>query len=217
MCFFYSLSNKAKLKANQHYSFGADLGLLNKKHYPRAVGFSFPTMPVVTNHAPLKISFYRWGLIPHWIRDEKSAKNIRAKTLNARCETVAEKPSFRNNINQRCLILADGFFEWQHTKESKIPYFIHLPKQELFAFAGLFSVWQDKTQGYQINTFTILTTKANQTMAKIHNKPKFSQEPRMPVILQDDKFSDWLDPRLAITKFTDLNDLNLLCQPLQTK
>jgi len=149
-------------------------------------GFQYPTTAVITNEDASKIQLYQWGLIPHWAKD----KSIQKNTLNARIETISEKPSFRDCVNKRCIIPADGFFEWQWLDEkgkNKQKYLIHLPDNALFAFAGLWSAWHDKSTGQILNTYTILTTEANPLMAEIHNSKK-----RMPVIIQANSEMEWL-------------------------
>jgi putative SOS response-associated peptidase YedK len=149
-------------------------------------GFQFPKTPVITNKQKDIIKFFQWGLIPFWAKDDSIKKN----TLNARIETINEKPAFRNSVNNRCLILADGFFEWQWLDEKgkqKQKYILTLPNEEAFAFAGLFNEWTDKQTGEIINTYTILTTEANELMSKIHNTKK-----RMPVIVSADNEQAWL-------------------------
>lgn len=148
-------------------------------------GFQHPKTPIITNLDTNKIQLFNWGLIPFWAKDE----SIRKNTLNARIETIEEKPSFRNSINNRCLILADGFYEWQWLDEKgkqKQKYLLSLPNEEAFAFAGLWSEWTDQQTGEVIYTYTILTTVANELMAKIHNNKK-----RMPVIVANEV--DWLN------------------------
>ena len=150
-------------------------------------GFTFPQTPVITNKDKNKIQLFNWGLIPHWAKDD----SIRKNTLNARSETIHEKPSFRQVVNNRCLVLSDGFFEWQWLDEKgkkKQKYEITLPSNELFAFAGLWSEWVDKTTGELINSYAILTTEANETMSRIHNSKK-----RMPMILSRDNERSWIN------------------------
>ena len=123
----------------------------------------------------------RWGLIPFWAKDPK----IGARMINARAETVAEKPAFRNALKKRrCLVLADGYYEWQKTPVGKRPYRIVLRSGEPFAMAGLWEKWKDH-QGNVVPSCTIITTEANDSLAPIHN--------RMPVILPRDKEEQWLD------------------------
>ncbi|MCG9890857.1 MAG: SOS response-associated peptidase [Thermosynechococcaceae cyanobacterium MS004] len=120
----------------------------------------------------------QWGLIPSWVKDPSKFANL----INARAETVAEKPSFRSAFKyRRCLIPADGFYEWQKVKGgSKQPFHFTLTGNSIFAFAGLWESWND------FETFTILTTTANALLATIHD--------RMPVVLEPENYALWLDP-----------------------
>jgi putative SOS response-associated peptidase YedK len=128
----------------------------------------------------------RWGLIPFWAKDNSMA----ARMINARAETVAEKPSFRNALQKRrCLVPADGFYEWRGKKGAKQPYRILTPGGGLFAFAGLWERWE-KGGEEPIESFTIITTEANDTLAAVHA--------RMPVILDPADFGTWLSPELAV-------------------
>jgi putative SOS response-associated peptidase YedK len=149
-------------------------------------GFAYPENPVIIDEKPTIITHYNWGLIPAWAKDEE----IRKYTLNAKIETVNEKPSFKNSVNKRCLVIANGYFEWQWldpkgTKKQK--YELCLPDEELFAFAGLYSHWVDKNTGELKNTYTILTTEASPLLAEIHNHNK-----RMPVVLKREDETKWL-------------------------
>lgn len=138
-----------------------------------------------------RIGLLRWGLIPSWADDPA----IGSRMINARSETASEKPSFRAAFGRRrCIVLADGFFEWsrpglagRHTegKGKKVPYWIHLPTQKPFGMAGLWEKWSPP-EGDPIYTFTILTTEANDDLRSIHH--------RMPVILPPDEYRDWLSP-----------------------
>ena len=140
------------------------------------------TLPVITNENPRELSFLRWGLVPSWAKDDTAG----AKMINARAETVAEKPAFRSAFRRRrCLVPASGFYEWQARDDGKAPMFIHLKDREIFAFAGLWEVWQMPT-GEPLRTFTILTTDANDFVSSIHN--------RMPVILRREDYASWLQP-----------------------
>ncbi|OLP17339.1 hypothetical protein BST81_16175 [Leptolyngbya sp. 'hensonii'] len=125
----------------------------------------------------------RWGLIPAWAKDPQMG----ARLINARSETVAEKPSFRSAFRQRrCLIPADGFYEWQRTKTGKQPFYFRMQDGSPFAFAGLWERWQGNGTTEAINTCTILTTEANSLLKPIHD--------RMPVILQPQDYATWLAP-----------------------
>ncbi len=130
------------------------------------------------------LDLLRWGLIPSWAREE----SIGSKMINARAETLAEKPSFKRLLHsKRCLLVADGFYEWKKEQGGKTPMYITLRDKEPFAFAGLWDTWRD-ADGQQIRTCTIITTEANELVASIHN--------RMPVILPSKVQEEWLDPSL---------------------
>ncbi|UCC64227.1 MAG: SOS response-associated peptidase [Anaerolineae bacterium] len=144
-----------------------------------------PSQPiaVIPNNGQNQIEFYRWGLIPSWAKDP----SIGNRMINARAETVAEKPSFRGAYRRRrCLVLADGFYEWRKEPgRAKTPMYIRLKSGQPFAFAGLWEAWRapdDQT----ILSCNIITTAPNSLVAQIHN--------RMPVILEPDAYDLWLDP-----------------------
>lgn len=184
MCFHSKQSKSAQELQNRFKAKFENEALFAPSIYN---GFQFPKTPVITNKQPEKIHFFNWGLIPFWAKDDSIKKN----TLNARIETIHEKPAFRNVVNNRCLILADGFYEWQWLDDKgkqKQKYELTLPDNELFAFAGLYSEWTDKSTGEIISTYTILTTEANELMSKIHNTKK-----RMPVIVSADYELTWLN------------------------
>jgi putative SOS response-associated peptidase YedK len=150
--------------------------------------FSFPRLPIISNDDSSKIQLFTWGLIPLWVKDEDAALKIREQTLNAKAETITTKPSFRHSIKvKRCLVLADGFYEWQHLKNKTFPYYIHLKDHQLFAFAGIWDAWTNKETKETLKTFSIITTQANPLLAVIHNTKK-----RMPVILRQEDERKWL-------------------------
>lgn len=123
----------------------------------------------------------RWGLVPFWAKDP----SIGNRMINARAETVAEKPSFRTAFRKRrCLILADGYYEWHTEAGQKTPWFISLASGEPFAFAGLWESWQNKDSGETLQTATIITTAANDFMNRLHH--------RMPVVVEAKRSADWL-------------------------
>ncbi|EGV16297.1 SOS response-associated peptidase [Thiocapsa marina] len=124
----------------------------------------------------------RWGLLPSWARDE----TIAARLINARAETVAEKPAFRAAYRaRRCVVPADGFYEWAKRPDGKQPYFIHSTDETILAFAGLWERWTSPADGEVIDSFTIVTTEANPAIQPLHD--------RMPVILAPDVVDVWLD------------------------
>jgi putative SOS response-associated peptidase YedK len=152
---------------------------LQEAHYNAAPS---QALPVVTNILPDKLQLFSWGLQPFWAKDAKAVK----RSINARAETLSEKPSFRKLLtSKRCLVPADGFFEWQVTDHGKVPYRILLKSKELFSFAGLWDEWADKETEEVLHTFTIITTEANEVVKPIHD--------RMPVMLSPEAEELWLD------------------------
>jgi putative SOS response-associated peptidase YedK len=150
-----------------------------------------------------QLSLMKWGLIPHWAKDASGA----ASTINARSETAATKPAFRDPLRfRRCLIPADAFYEWKRTGNSKQPYCFEVNEGELFAFAGLWDGWKN-AEGKWVRTCTILTTMPNALTATVHD--------RMPVILGPDDYDLWLDPDMqnvaAIPELLKPFDARLMC------
>lgn len=148
--------------------------------------FNIPPSQAVAavRHLPGKpfrqLDMLHWGLVPFWAKDAK----IGYKMINARAETLAEKPAFRNAFKKRrCLIAADGFFEWRHTGKIRQPFFVQLKNGAVFGFAGLWESW-DSPDGNIIESCTIITVPANELIREIHD--------RMPVILQPDQYETWL-------------------------
>ncbi|KPK58146.1 MAG: SOS response-associated peptidase [Gammaproteobacteria bacterium] len=147
-----------------------------------------PTQPAPTvrldQDSVRRLNLLRWGLVPFWAKDP----SIGNRMINARAETVASKPAFRQAFRKRrCLILADGFYEWQKADSGKIPWFINAPSGEPFAMAGLWESWQ--ADGDEpLETCTILTTEAGSSLARIHH--------RMPVVLGSEGVQQWLDPNM---------------------
>lgn len=133
--------------------------------------------------ADRKASLLRWGLVPFWADDPK----IGNKMINARAETVADKPAFRAAFKRRrCVVPASGFYEWKPTDDGKQPYYIKRADDSLLGFAGLWEHWSDDETGESIDSFTILTGEPNDLLGEIHD--------RMPVILQPNDYGFWLDP-----------------------
>ncbi len=150
-------------------------------------------LPVITNKNPGKLSFFRWGLVPHWSKDDKSG----TKMINARGETLTEKPSFKTAFEKRrCLIPANGFYEWKKEKK-KIPYRFYLKNEEIFSIAGLWEYWKNG-KGEILETFTIITVNPNELVKPVHN--------RMPLILNRESEKIWLSEK-------DINVLKKLIKP----
>tara|TARA_B100000959_G_scaffold254926_1_gene286928 strand:- start:63 stop:716 length:654 start_codon:yes stop_codon:yes gene_type:complete len=132
---------------------------------------------------------FKWGLIPSWAKDQ----GIGNKIINARGETLSEKPSFKNALKKnRCLIVADGFYEWKKEGKQKTPFYISLKSKRLFGFAGLFDKWISP-DGEEIKSCAIVTTQSNKLLKPIHD--------RMPVIIPKDKEALWLDPAIRDIKY----------------
>ena len=140
-------------------------------------------VPVITDRDPKGLSFMKWGLVPSWAKDPK----IGNRMINARSETAAEKPSFRTAFKRRrCLIPADGYYEWTKQGKKKIPIYIQHAERDLFAFAGLWESWK-QPDGDWLHTCAILTTEANDKIRPIHH--------RMTVIIEPADYETWLAPR----------------------
>jgi putative SOS response-associated peptidase YedK len=162
--------------------------------------FTNPMIPVIAGDSSHTVRLMQWGLIPSWVKNRQKAREIQKGTYNARADSLHEKPSFREPLLKgRCLVLANGFFEWQHVKGAKIPWFIRLKNEAPFAFAGLYDSWRDPDMGEIIHTFTIITTEANPLMERIHNTKK-----RMPVILTPDNEKHWISGDISLYKARQL-------------
>lgn len=170
-------------------------------------------VPVIRQHPkePVRqISNMRWGLTPNWAKDSSGG----ARAINARSETVAIKPAFRDPMRfRRCLIPADGFYEWARKNGSKQPYCFEVNEGELFAFAGLWDGWKDPS-GNWIRTCSILTTTPNAVTSAVHD--------RMPVILDPDSYDLWLDAGISdvqlVSELLKPYDARLMrCYPVSTR
>jgi len=149
---------------------------------------------VILENGGSKLTAMRWGLIPFWAKDIA----IGSKLINARSETIDEKPSFKYSFQKRrCLIVANGFYEWQKRGAKKFPYFIHLKNNKPFCFAGIYDNWKS-TDGEKVTSCSIITTDATKEIKSIH--------PRMPVILSEKDFSVWF-------KNSDINTLKQMLVP----
>ncbi len=199
MCFHNSMSKKAQQLAARY---GRNINLsaveiaeqILEENY-HITGFFHPEQLIVTSEKELQE--IRWGLIPFWAKDKKTADKISKGTVNARAETIFEKPSYRNPImHHRCLIPSTGYYEWHENKDgTKVPYYIYLKDQEIFSFAGIYSSWLNPDTGKEEMTFSMITTDANELTKKIHNSGK--NPFRMPVIISMKDEEKWLDPKLT--------------------
>ena len=169
MCYRYSIHSNAMIIESRF-----DARLQNNYEKKYHVGaFDQTKLPVITNENPKQIQFYKWGLIPFWVKTLKQADEIKERTVNARTETIYEKPAFRQSAeNKHCLVIADGFFEWRYFQGRNYPYYIRLKSHEPFAIAGLWDCWVNKEIERKMYTYTIITCPANPLLEKIHNKKK---------------------------------------------
>ena len=145
-----------------------------------------PVYAVAEHDGARQLGTFRWGLLPFWAKDRKMA----ARNINARSETIREKPAFRESFERRrCIVPADGFYEWQPRPKGKLPHYISGSREQPLALAGLWSSWRDKETGERLRTCTIITGVPNELVAEVHD--------RMPIVLPADAWSAWLDPRAA--------------------
>lgn len=219
MCFNARYGIKAALKRAMHDGRNEDAeywrALLEKydatfslKDFFQVSGFAHPKIIVYEDSKPLVPNLSVWGLLPDWAKNPESIWN---STLNARGESIFEKASFKKSAEEkRCLIPVEGFYDHYYFRGKNYPFYITHKLGETLYFAGLWNDWTNRETGEIMNTFTIVTTRANSLMAKIHNKPKVSNDPRMPVILTDDIRELWLNPlsrkeiqELAVFEFPD--------------
>lgn len=188
MCFNISLTGPGEDVSDR---FDASF---DRDHIPiyHSSAFRFPDHPIICMDNANRIQNVRWGLVPHWVKDPKRADEMRHMTLNARSETIFEKPSFRHAIKKnRCLVPVDGFFEFREVKGKKFPYHIKMADERIFAMAGIYDEWTSP-KGEVERTFSIVTAEANPLMEKIHNTKK-----RMPVILTSEDEEIWLEPKAS--------------------
>ncbi|MFX1559309.1 MAG: SOS response-associated peptidase [Promethearchaeota archaeon] len=177
MCGRFALLTNAEVLIER---FGVETVI--KRPEPRYNISPTSNVAVVVQRESKQLTEMRWGLIPSWAKDV----SIGNRMINARAETVAEKPSFRSAFKKRrCLILADGFYEWQKVGKLKVPTHIRMKTREPFAFAGLYEYWKTKS-GKMLESCSIITTTPNELMSTIHH--------RMPVILNSENEAAWLDP-----------------------
>jgi putative SOS response-associated peptidase YedK len=198
MCGRYRLSRRKQL-IEEHF----DTARWDDDWSPRYNIAPSQPIPVIRQHPKepcRQLSLMRWGLIPYWAKDASGA----ASTINARSETASTKPAFRDPLKfRRCLIPADGFYEWKRTAAGKQPFCFEVNSGDVFAFAGMWDGWKDSS-GQWVKTCSILTTTPNAVTSTIHD--------RMPVILDPDNYDLWLDPGM-----TDVRVVSELLKPYDAK
>lgn len=186
MCYNYSINKESRQLEERFNADFEDENEFSRVYHVSA--FDDPSLPVITNENPDRFTFLQWGLIPFWVKDEEKADEIKDMTGNARAESIFEKPSFKRPIREkRCLVPADGFFEWREVKGRNYPHYIKMKDGSAFAFAGIWDEWRNDSTERTKRTFSIITTEANPLLEKVHNKKK-----RMPVILKREDEERWL-------------------------
>jgi putative SOS response-associated peptidase YedK len=191
MCYNVS-TKKISIETEKQFKAKIDSAITLPTNYYLS-GFTQPLVPIISALQPDIITAFNWGLIPDFCKTEMDAKDMQTKTLNAKSETVFTLPSFKSSIREkRCLILVDGFYEWRTIGKQKYPYFIKYKDNDVFAMGGIFNDWVNKQTGEQTKTFSIITTPANNVMAKIHNTKL-----RMPFILPKGLEHEWLNLNLS--------------------
>ncbi len=199
MCFNASLVQTAEIMAVELNGY-IDDSQIKPVYFTSA--FSLPQWPVLTDSKPDQFCSMKWGLIPSWIKNYESAREIRFKTFNARIETIHEKASFKYaSDNGRCAVPVDGWFEWKEINGKKYPYYIYRQDKKPFLLAGLWDKWLNRENNKIYETFSVITTKAQGLCSEIHNTKE-----RMPFILSQNDRSIWLNKEL---KYSDLrNEIN---------
>jgi len=201
MCYDIKASLEAQLKRAKRFGDQEAVREIEEKLVPytdlplyHASGFQHPRLLIYTDRSPEIPEVSIWGLVPHWVKDEAQLKKLWNNTLNARGETIFEKPSFRRAArHNRCIIYVDGFYEHHHFRGKTYPFYLHRKDHHPLAFAGLWSEWTDPESGEVRNTFSIVTTTGNELLAKVHNNPRI-KGPRMPLILPEELTDKWLEP-----------------------
>jgi putative SOS response-associated peptidase YedK len=171
-------------------------------------GFSHPNIPIITNkNANLIETEYTWGLMPSWAKEISFRKN----TLNAKIETLTDKPSFKNSVENRCLIIATAFYEWHWLDKKgkqKQKYQIN-GETEIITFAGIYNHWTNPATGEVLKTYSMLTTTANVTMQFVHNHKK-----RMPIVLKQEGEIEWLNGKIALHEIAYPYESRLIAFPV---
>lgn len=187
MCFSVNVNLVKDELENRYGASFPDRDRYQPSYYYHA--FGLPEIPALCSGNTQNFRLLKWGLIPSWTRNREDAEEIRYKTFNARAESISSKPSYSKSFkSRRCIIPVKGFFEWQHTERGKIPWYIYHADNEIFSIAGIYDTWVESATGEVIDTFSVITTEANELLSVIHNSKK-----RMPVILDKDSEKIWIN------------------------
>lgn len=191
MCFNATIMTPLEVMQKE-YNLKMDAGFSYAGYGDYNVAFTHPFLPIILEDRVLELG--KWGLIPSWVRECKKSEEIVKYTLNARIETLTEKPSFKGSVDKgRIVVLLDGFYEWKHIDGKKIPYYVSDKNRKPLLAAGLVSAWNG------INTFSIITTKAQGLMREVHNTKL-----RMPFFLNKGNMDNWLDSTTPFIKVSDI-------------
>ncbi|MFM1877329.1 MAG: hypothetical protein RLZZ241_195 [Bacteroidota bacterium] len=201
MCYDIKASLETQLKRAKRRGDQEALSQIQEEMLPQtdlplhhASGFNHPKLLIYTDLNSDYPAVASWGLVPFWVKSETQQKQLWNQTLNARSETLFEKPAFRDAAEHgRCLLYIDGFYEHHHLGKQTFPYYISRKDGEPLVLACLYSDWSNPETGNTKTTFSIVTTEGNSMMASIHNNPKLTG-PRMPLILEESLADGWLQP-----------------------
>lgn len=202
MCFNATIMTPLEV-AQKEYNLKREREMKYSGYGDYKVAFIHPYLPIVLEDRVLDVA--KWGLIPSWVRECKKSEEIVKYTLNARVETVTEKPSFKGSVDKgRILILLDGFYEWKHVDKKKIPYYVSRSDGKPLLAAGLLSPWGG------INTFTMITTEAKGIMREVHNSKL-----RMPFFIDEQNIDIWLDSAIPFKQV--INEISPAYEELVAK
>jgi putative SOS response-associated peptidase YedK len=173
----------------------------SESKYYHVSGFDHPNLLAFhKENGLLDLDYFTWGLIPHWVKDEHQATELWSKTINARGETMLEKPAFKEAAaHHRIVIPLDGFYEHHHKFGKTFPHYIQQENKECMLVGGIASAWVNPNTGERIKSMSIVTTRGNTLMEQIHNNPKL-KEPRMPLVLEEKDIDTWFEGQLMEIK-----------------
>lgn len=213
MCYNVKASLEAQLKRAKEQGdteviaqFREQMKKYEVENYYHTNGFEHRPFLIYEAEEP---AIANWGLIPHWAKSKEDALEIRNKTLNARGESIWEKPAFRDSAqHSRCLLCVDGFYEYHHYKKQNYPFYIEPKDQKGLTLGGLSSKWVDQTTGEILHSFSIVTTPGNKLLGRLHNNPKL-KEARMPLILEQEEQEIWLNDNVKAPELIHSHEVEL--------
>ncbi len=199
MCYDIQTNLEAQLTRAKRLNDAAAIAEITEKlrpytqNYYHVSGFAHPEVAIYTSQSPAVPSMAKWGLVPDWIKGPSEFNSIWNNTLNARAETIFEKAAYKKSAQGfRCIIPAQAFYEHHHKNGKSYPYRVFKKDGSVMHIAGIWNQWEDQYNGKLLATFSVVTTKANELLAEIHNNPKMN-EARIPLILNEEQEDFWLD------------------------